>query len=633
MGALLAPDPMFRAYDNNNNPLAGGQLYTYQAGTTTPAATYTDSTAGTPNPNPVLLNARGEAPVWMNPTQAYKLVLKDASGNTIWTVDQVTSPAPVAVGNMTDEKGSNGQPGFSAANGDFTPGTTTSLTLSNNYGSASNLWVAFDAGEQGADTYSLSGTTLTFNAPIPNGISRVYVKGGTALTISTPSAGTVTDSSVAANAAIQSTKLAFLQGGAGAQTQTVQEQLRKRVYATDFQGVDSTGATDSTAGLAAAWTYVSSNAQQIELVFPQGIYEASSFPNFAVNHARVIPEGEVRLRYTGTGTAIALDAGSGSQNVYDVTFGLPGQPFIVESASTTSNCVFVRAVHHSTICVKPRTAGASSAGLAVNFAVCTKFYMTCSVNEDGGWYNGQQPTYGIYLTKRNAAEQVSYCTFYTPVIEGPVNGIYLDWADGNLFLGGTAEACSNIGVTLTANATRNTFHNMDFEVNTTSDWDDSGVQNTMIKCDTNLLATLKGTNGEIQGGSHNAITVAGSSTGAWLHDLRYNRNGNGAVITDAGVLTRKQGCFNAAVGGYDGPAAAFAITASSGTYTNNRTVNVGVAMSGGTVTNVTLTRGGTGTAVYSGSSLGSGIFETSPGDVLTWAGNPSVVNGYPRVSV
>lgn len=129
----------------------------------------------------------------MNPTQAYKLVLKDASGNTIWTVDQVTSPAPVTVGNMTDEKGSNGQPGFSAANGDFTPGTTTSLTLSNNYGSASNLWVAFDAGEQGADTYSLSGTTLTFNSPIPVGINKVYVKGGTSLTL-----GTVADSSVAA---------------------------------------------------------------------------------------------------------------------------------------------------------------------------------------------------------------------------------------------------------------------------------------------------------------------------------------------------------------------------------------------------------------------------------------------------
>lgn len=193
MGVQLSPNPVMRFYDNNNFPLAGGQLWTYQAGTTTPQVTYTDSTGGTPNPNPVVMNARGEANVWMLPTQSYKLVLKDASGNTIWTVDNVTAPAPVAVGNMTDEKGSNGQPGFSAANGDFTPGTTTSLTLSNNYGSASNLWVAFDAAEQGADTFSLTGTTLTFNAPIPSGTNKVYVKGGTSLTL-----GTVADSSVAA---------------------------------------------------------------------------------------------------------------------------------------------------------------------------------------------------------------------------------------------------------------------------------------------------------------------------------------------------------------------------------------------------------------------------------------------------
>ena len=192
MGASLAPDPILRFYDNNNFPLAGGQLYTYQAGTTTPAVTYTDSTAITPNPNPVVMNARGEAPVWLSPTQAYKFVLKDASGNTIWTADQITASSPVAVGNMTDEKGAGGTPGF-VAGVDFTPGTTTSLTLSTNYGSASNLWVAFDAAEQGADTFSLNGTTLTFNAPIPNGTNKVYVKGGTSLTL-----GTVADSSVAA---------------------------------------------------------------------------------------------------------------------------------------------------------------------------------------------------------------------------------------------------------------------------------------------------------------------------------------------------------------------------------------------------------------------------------------------------
>ncbi len=100
----LAPLAIQRFFDNNNNPLAGGQLYTYQAGTTTPQATYTDYTGVTANPNPVPLNARGEASVWLTSGQAYKFVLEDASGNTIWTQDQIGSALPginVVVSNIT----------------------------------------------------------------------------------------------------------------------------------------------------------------------------------------------------------------------------------------------------------------------------------------------------------------------------------------------------------------------------------------------------------------------------------------------------------------------------------------------------------------------------------------------------
>lgn len=77
--------------NNNGQPLASGQLFSYQAGTTTPLATYTDSTGGTPNANPVILNSRGEASVWIPPNVAYKFVLEDSSSNVIWTVDQVVN--------------------------------------------------------------------------------------------------------------------------------------------------------------------------------------------------------------------------------------------------------------------------------------------------------------------------------------------------------------------------------------------------------------------------------------------------------------------------------------------------------------------------------------------------------------
>lgn len=85
----LAPVPVFRAWDNNGNPLFNGQLFTYVAGSSTPQATYIDSTGTTPNSNPVILNARGEASVWLATGLTYKLTLQDSLGNQIWSVDQI----------------------------------------------------------------------------------------------------------------------------------------------------------------------------------------------------------------------------------------------------------------------------------------------------------------------------------------------------------------------------------------------------------------------------------------------------------------------------------------------------------------------------------------------------------------
>jgi hypothetical protein len=88
--ALLLPVPKFHADSANGTPLSGGKLYTYEAGTTTPQATYTDQGGGTTNANPVVLNSRGEADVWLDPALTYKMVLKDSSDVTIWTVDQIS---------------------------------------------------------------------------------------------------------------------------------------------------------------------------------------------------------------------------------------------------------------------------------------------------------------------------------------------------------------------------------------------------------------------------------------------------------------------------------------------------------------------------------------------------------------
>jgi len=81
-------------FDNNGNPLAGGLIYTYAAGTTTPAATYTSSTGGTANANPIVLDSAGRTPaqIWLTAGNSYKFVLQTSLGTLIKTDDNIYAP-------------------------------------------------------------------------------------------------------------------------------------------------------------------------------------------------------------------------------------------------------------------------------------------------------------------------------------------------------------------------------------------------------------------------------------------------------------------------------------------------------------------------------------------------------------
>ena len=91
------PSPRWQFFDSvTGAPLAGGKLYTYAAGTTTPLATYTDSTGATPNANPIVLDSRGECRIWAGDA-LYKFVLEDSLGNLIWTEDNHGIPAAYVI--------------------------------------------------------------------------------------------------------------------------------------------------------------------------------------------------------------------------------------------------------------------------------------------------------------------------------------------------------------------------------------------------------------------------------------------------------------------------------------------------------------------------------------------------------
>jgi len=84
--------PFAIIYDGNGNPLQGAKVYFYEAGTSTPQDTYSDSTLTTPNSNPVLSDSAGRVSnIYLDSTLEYKVVIKDASDVTIRTIDPFVS--------------------------------------------------------------------------------------------------------------------------------------------------------------------------------------------------------------------------------------------------------------------------------------------------------------------------------------------------------------------------------------------------------------------------------------------------------------------------------------------------------------------------------------------------------------
>lgn len=90
MTTMLSPSPKLQFFASSGDLLVGGKLYTYAAGTTTPLTTYTDSSGSTANTNPIILDSRGEANVWLG-SGAYKFKLTTSTDTEIWTVDNITS--------------------------------------------------------------------------------------------------------------------------------------------------------------------------------------------------------------------------------------------------------------------------------------------------------------------------------------------------------------------------------------------------------------------------------------------------------------------------------------------------------------------------------------------------------------
>jgi hypothetical protein len=82
-------------FDNNGIPLAGGKIYSYSAGTTTPRSTFTTSAGNIQHSNPIILDASGRisggGEIWLTEAQRYKFTLTTSADVQIATYDEIPS--------------------------------------------------------------------------------------------------------------------------------------------------------------------------------------------------------------------------------------------------------------------------------------------------------------------------------------------------------------------------------------------------------------------------------------------------------------------------------------------------------------------------------------------------------------
>lgn len=82
--------PRFAAVDSYGKPLVGGKLYTYANNTTTPQTTYKDAAGTIANTNPIILDSRGEAVVFLTTGVTYTWVLRDSNDALIWSQSDIS---------------------------------------------------------------------------------------------------------------------------------------------------------------------------------------------------------------------------------------------------------------------------------------------------------------------------------------------------------------------------------------------------------------------------------------------------------------------------------------------------------------------------------------------------------------
>jgi len=245
-------------FDNNGDPLSGGKIYVYVAGTTTPATTYTDPFGSIPNTNPIVADAAGRLTneIWFPVSEAFKFVLKTTNDVLLATYDNIPSAPTPPISNSASAISYT--PGYLVNAGQFLPGTTYQIAT---VGTTSFVGIGAAA--------NLSGTVFTATGVGSGSGNAYYVR-------------------------------------------TVESKLRDVVSVKDY-GAIGDGITDDTVSIQAA---LDSGAGGV--YFPSGMYLVSTLSARA--DTLIYGDGNAsQLLASGTGNILVITGVSGGTQIANVT--------------------------------------------------------------------------------------------------------------------------------------------------------------------------------------------------------------------------------------------------------------------------------------------------------------------------
>jgi len=203
--ASILPSAETQFSDANGAPYAGGKVYLYVPGTTTPKNSWQDPNTTTLNTNPVILDSAGRAIIWGS--GQYREVLQDSLGNTIW--DQLTYAInPSSANGFANGTLAGNTSGSTGGLNSITVGS--GLTLSGSVLSVISAYqtIVADSTSQSVvsgfnNSQHVATGTLTYTLPLsstlPNGfIFKIYALTGN-ITIAPYASDTIQGQSVGAN--------------------------------------------------------------------------------------------------------------------------------------------------------------------------------------------------------------------------------------------------------------------------------------------------------------------------------------------------------------------------------------------------------------------------------------------------